>query len=110
MDRLEWHVVIPPEKEGEIIKVRIAGKAICILRSDGQIYATAARCPHAGADLSTGWCEGRKLVCPYHRHRFDLSTGKGDAGQNNFVPVYPLKAVEGVWYIGFTTSWWRKLF
>ena len=110
MDRLEWHVIVPPKKEGEILKTKVGGKALCLLFSHGQLYATAARCPHAGADLSQGWCEEQKLVCPYHRHRFDLKSGKGDAGQNNFVQVYPTKQEQGSWYVGIKKNWWSTLF
>ncbi|XXF81079.1 Rieske 2Fe-2S domain-containing protein [Myxococcaceae bacterium GXIMD 01537] len=39
-------------------------------------YSTQRFCPHQGADLSEGWVEeGRYLVCPRHRWRFDLEDG-----------------------------------
>lgn len=91
-------------------KLKIAGKTICLTKQDGQLFAVGNRCPHAGADLSQGWCEGRKIVCPYHRHRFDLVSGKGDSGQANFIPVYPVKEELGNVYIGIKQSWWKELF
>lgn len=42
----------------------------------GQRYMVNRYCPHQGADLSEGWVEeGRYLVCPRHRWRFDLREG-----------------------------------
>lgn len=109
MDVQEWHVVDPPTEEGDIKKIKISGKSICLILFEGEFYAVAARCPHAGADLSQGWCEDRKIVCPYHRHRFDLASGRGDQGQGNFIPVYPMKKENGETLIRIKKSWWKNL-
>lgn len=110
MKQEEWLPVPSPEREGEIIKIKLGGKTLCVVIIAGQLYATASRCPHAGADLSNGWCEGRKLVCSYHRHRFDLETGRGDPGQGDYVKVYPVKKEQGQWYVRVQNPWWRRLF
>lgn len=111
MDKQEWHLIPNMTiKEWEKKKVKVAGKAICLLKLDGKLFAIGNRCPHAGADLSQGWCEGQKIVCPYHRHRFDLTTGKGDTGQGNFIPVYPTKIQDGQLYVGMEKPWWKTLF
>jgi nitrite reductase (NADH) small subunit/3-phenylpropionate/trans-cinnamate dioxygenase ferredoxin subunit len=31
---------------------------------------------HAGAPLKNGWCERGKVICPFHRHEFDLISGR----------------------------------
>ncbi len=98
-----------PEADG-IRKLKIAGKHVCIIRNGGRLHATSARCPHAGADLSGGWCEKERLICPYHRHAFSLETGRGDAGQGDYITVYPLEEREGEWFIGMKESWLGKLF
>lgn len=97
-----------PNTEG-IHKVKIAGKHICIIRHGDQLHATSARCPHAGADLSAGWCDAGRLVCPYHRHAFHLGTGRGDAGQGNYITVYPLEERKDGWFIGINEGWLSKL-
>lgn len=44
-----------------------------IVEAGGCRYSVDKLCPHQGADLSQGWVEeGRYLVCPRHRWRFDL--------------------------------------
>lgn len=111
MDKYEWHLIavaLPLAEEKK--KIKVAGKAICLLQVYGKLFAVGNRCPHAGADLSQGWCEGNKIVCPFHRHHFDIETGKGNPGQGNFIPVYPIKEEEGRVYIGIKRSWWKGMF
>lgn len=110
MDKIEWFVIKKPQREGKIEKIEAGGKKLCLILWDGQLYATSSRCPHAGADLSGGWCEEKKLVCPYHRHRFDLRTGKGDAGQGDYIDVFPLKEEGNQWYVGIKKPWWKNIF
>lgn len=98
-----------PQANG-IRKVRIAGKQICLIRHDDALHATSVKCPHAGADLSAGWCENQQLVCPYHRHAFDLKTGRGFSGQGNYVSVYPIEEREDGFYVAIRPSFWKRLF
>lgn len=109
MKEFDWVAIEVPEKEG-LYKLLIKGRAYCLVVQQDGVFVLSNRCPHAGADLSQGWCEGGKLVCPFHRHKFDLHTGKGDSGQGNFVESYPLKNENGKWYVGLPVSWWKKLF
>ncbi|WP_257669992.1 Rieske (2Fe-2S) protein [Parapedobacter tibetensis] len=98
-----------PQTDG-IRKARIDSKNVCIIRHDDKLYATSVRCPHAGADLSGGWCEKGRLICPYHRHAFDLESGKGDEGQGDYIHVYPLEQRPEGWFIGLEESWLTRLF
>ncbi|HEY1008050.1 MAG TPA: Rieske 2Fe-2S domain-containing protein, partial [Sphingobacteriaceae bacterium] len=70
-------------------RVDAGGKKVCLIRNGGVFYATQVHCPHAGADLSYGWCRDGKLICPYHRHEFDLETGSGAEGQGDYLETYP---------------------
>ncbi|MFD1771278.1 Rieske (2Fe-2S) protein [Sphingobacterium suaedae] len=110
MDKHEWFLVPAPKAENQIEKRLIGRKKLCLVLIDGQLYASSSRCPHAGADLGQGWCEEKKLVCPFHRHRFDLQTGRGDPGQGDYIEVYPVKKEDGKWYVGIAKSWWKKIF
>ncbi|WP_262250250.1 Rieske (2Fe-2S) protein [Parapedobacter soli] len=98
-----------PDTDG-IRKTSIGGKRVCIIRQGNKLHATSARCPHAGADLSGGWCEAGRLICPYHRHAFNLETGRGDSGQGDYITVYPLEKRQGQWMIGIKESWLGRLF
>jgi UDP-MurNAc hydroxylase len=47
-----------------------------VVSTGAQRYTVNRYCPHQGADLKEGWIEeGRYLVCPRHRWRFDLEAG-----------------------------------
>ena len=88
-----------------IFKVQVAGKTLCAVVANKQVQVLAARCPHAGADLSTGWRDGEYLICPRHRYGYDLQTGRGKPGQGDYVPIYPTQTrADGV-YVGIK-SWW----
>lgn len=49
---------------------------VAIYQVDGAVYATADRCPHAGAVLSEGELEHRTVTCPRHGSQFDVCTGE----------------------------------
>ena len=87
--------------------VTVAGKKLCLVKTEGKLFAIQNKCPHAGAQLSNGWCTEKKIICPYHRQEFDLETGRGAAGQNNYVDTYPVEIQEDGVYIGIEKSWWK---
>ncbi len=109
---MKWIAIPDAAVKGSdgISKIKISGKQVCLIRNEGQLYATSARCPHAGADLSGGWCEDGRLICPHHRHAFNLQSGRGDTGQGDYITVYPLKKQETGWFIGIKEHWLKKWF
>ncbi|AFC27474.1 Rieske iron-sulfur domain-containing protein [Paenibacillus mucilaginosus 3016] len=71
-------------KQGRLLRKRIAGRDLVLFRdSAGTVQALHAYCPHRGADLSLGSCEGDLLRCPYHAWTF-----KGD-GTCTSIPAHP---------------------
>ena len=79
-------------------KVTAGGKSLCLVNAHGKVFATSAICPHAGADLSKGWCENEKLICPFHRYVYDLKTGSGAPGQNDYVRTYRVEVkADGIY-------------
>ncbi|TFF39233.1 Rieske (2Fe-2S) protein [Mucilaginibacter psychrotolerans] len=107
---MKWYPVdgVTPNGEPFIKKVKVAGKSICIVGYEGGLFALGATCPHAREDLSSGWCADGKLVCPYHRFSYDLQTGKGSPGQNDYVECYPVKVKGKEVYVGIE-SFFDKL-
>ncbi|MES2807651.1 MAG: Rieske 2Fe-2S domain-containing protein [Bacteroidota bacterium] len=91
-----------------IKKVKVNGKGIVLVGADGVINALSATCPHAGGELSGGWCKNGKLICPIHRYAYDIKTGRGDPGQNDYVDVYPVDIRDDDIYIGIS-SFFEKL-
>lgn len=109
---MKW-IEIPSHylSEKSIIQlVELSEKSFCLVWNDDKWIAFSKKCPHAGANLSHGWCEGKDIVCPYHRHRFNLIDGRGGPGQGNYIDIYPLKESNGMLYIGVTENIWSKIF
>lgn len=102
---MNWYKVpdLQNTKEPFIKKVKVNGKGICLVSYDGDVYALSSTCPHAGAELSGGWCKDGKLICPFHRYAYDIHNGKGDPGQNDFVDTYPVEVREDGIYIGLAS-------
>ncbi|MGZ3945337.1 MAG: Rieske (2Fe-2S) protein [Mucilaginibacter sp.] len=104
---MKWYRIpgIPDLDQPFIKRVKAGNKNICLVGYERKVFALAARCPHAGGDLSQGWCKNQQLVCPVHRYAYDLQTGKGSPGQNDFVTTYPVEIRDNAVYIGISTFW-----
>jgi nitrite reductase/ring-hydroxylating ferredoxin subunit len=63
---------VPP---GSAMQVSVQGKKLALFNLGGTFYALEDECPHRGAPLSEGECEGTEVLCPWHGARFDLKTG-----------------------------------
>ncbi len=61
--------------DGQIIEVIIGGTAIAVARVDGEHYAIANTCAHAGGPLGDGKLQGHLVTCPYHGWKYDVRDG-----------------------------------
>jgi nitrite reductase/ring-hydroxylating ferredoxin subunit len=61
--------------EGKMTNVTAGGKEILIANVEGQYYAIGNICNHAGAELHEGELNGNELICPWHRAKWDVTTG-----------------------------------
>ncbi|MFZ1888515.1 MAG: Rieske 2Fe-2S domain-containing protein [Candidatus Binataceae bacterium] len=82
---------IPP---GTSTVARIADKDVALFNVDGNIYAIADSCPHAGASLGAGKLSGTIVTCRAHGLRYDVTTGQVTTGGFG-VAVYLVKVVDG---------------
>jgi len=64
---------VPP---GEMRRLDIGGRPVALYNVDGTFYATAAICTHEHADLTLGTLDGKRVSCPLHGARFDVTTGR----------------------------------
>jgi 3-phenylpropionate/trans-cinnamate dioxygenase ferredoxin subunit len=89
-----WHRVCATVDvaDDSAIHVEVAGKPICIARSDGELFAIYDVCSHADVPLSLGDVEDCTVECYLHGSRFDLRTGLPTGlPATRPVPVYPVK-------------------
>jgi 3-phenylpropionate/trans-cinnamate dioxygenase ferredoxin subunit len=63
---------VPPGGAKQIV---VSGRQVGLFNVGGSFYALEDVCPHRGAPLSEGICEGTEVVCPWHGARFDLASG-----------------------------------
>ena len=54
----------------------VNGVAICLVRSNGQVYALHDGCTRAAVPLSEGEVSNGTIECWLHGSRFDLATGR----------------------------------
>jgi 3-phenylpropionate/trans-cinnamate dioxygenase ferredoxin subunit len=64
------------------------------------MYACASKCPHAGARMKEGYVDVQgNLVCPLHKYRFDVKTGRNVSGEGYFLKRYMVMQKEDGIYI-----------
>ena len=61
---------------GKMKKVKINDIDVLIVHVNGKYYALSSDCTHFGGDLSEGLLAGNIIVCPNHKAKFDVTTGK----------------------------------
>ena len=81
--------------EDSALRVELAGKPVCIARSNGEVFALSDVCSHADVALSEGEVEDGHIECWLHGSMFDLRTGKPTGlPATRPVPTFPV-TVEG---------------
>jgi 3-phenylpropionate/trans-cinnamate dioxygenase ferredoxin subunit len=100
---MNWHKLANSEDEmftnGEDMQeLEIEGKTVLLVRVGKEIYGCASKCPHAGARMKEGYVDVQgNLVCPLHKYRFDVKTGRNVSGEGYFLKRYLImRSEEGV--------------
>lgn len=105
-----WHRVADADDvlaaESAITVQEVNGKKVCVTRYQGQLYAFAYKCPHAGALMVDGYMDAMgNVVCPLHRYKFAVKNGYNSSGEGFYLKTYPVELrPEGI-YIGLEKSW-----
>lgn len=76
VDACRWEDI----PEGRAVGVDIDGLGIAIYRYEDRPFALLDRCPHAGGSMASGWVEDSEAICPLHRWRFKLASGRCVSG------------------------------
>ncbi|HYM96930.1 MAG TPA: Rieske 2Fe-2S domain-containing protein [Candidatus Sulfotelmatobacter sp.] len=61
--------------EGGLKRVEARGVAVLVVRLDGDLYAIAATCSHAGGPLDEGTLTDDVVTCPWHGSQFCVRNG-----------------------------------
>ena len=104
--KYHWHKISERIESLELnsnglMQIEVDGKKICVARLGDALMGCANACPHASGRMSEGFIDAMgNIVCPLHRYRFDLKTGRNVSGEGYFLKTYPIeKRDEGV-FIG----------
>lgn len=100
-----WHSVqdvhFSTLEEGKITSHLVQDKIVALLRKADALFAFAATCPHAGAQLCEGWMDAKgHVVCPLHKYRFDPANGRNTSGEGYKLKTYPVEVRNDEIFVG----------
>lgn len=103
---VDWTPICEADRvcEGKALGVEIDGHRLAVFNDGGRFHVLAARCPHSHGPMDRGWIEEHEAVCPLHRWRFRLDTGRCTSVRGYELYRFPTELREGrVW--ARTGSW-----
>lgn len=62
-----------PERKSKVIVLN--NTEVALFNLGGEYFAIEDVCTHDGGDISGGWVEGDRAVCPRHLAEFSIRTG-----------------------------------
>ena len=85
-----------------LVDVEVNGQRVAIALYKNNLFGFSSKCPHAGGKLSNGYLDAvGNIVCPLHRYKFSLKTGRNMSGEGYFLKTYPVEVrLDGI-FIGF---------
>ncbi len=66
------------------------GFEIAVFQHGDSYFAIANRCPHQGAPLVQGVCDGEVVICPFHHFKYDLRTGRCRFPRHLRIATFPV--------------------
>ena len=89
-----------PRGNGAMCSGYINGRKLLLVHWNNNLHALEEHCPHHGASMVGGEVDDGCLVCPRHRYRYDLETGRGRQPDGGNAAVYPIDVRNDVVYVG----------
>ncbi|MBL7768312.1 MAG: nitrite reductase (NAD(P)H) small subunit [Flavipsychrobacter sp.] len=85
----------------QIALAELEGRPICIGRYKEKLFAFAHKCPHASGLFSEGFIDALgNVVCPVHRYRFSMASGRNVSGEGYYLKHWPVEEREDGVYVG----------
>jgi len=79
-------------REDQPLHVDVGQCPVCVVRSNGTVYALRDECTHQSVPLSDGEVADGAIECWLHGSRFDLATGRAlSRPATQPVDVYPVR-------------------
>ena len=88
-----------------LTELDVNGKRICLSFHNDAIHACTAKCPHAGGTLSEGYLDASgNIVCPLHRYKFNMQTGRNISGEGYYLKTFPVEIRDDGVFVGIADS------
>lgn len=102
-DTIEW-------QSNKLALSEAGGRTVTLAKTDNDIFACAHKCPHAGGILADGFIDALgNIVCPLHRYKFSLQSGRNVSGEGYYLRTYPIEEREAGVFIGFEENSWLDI-
>jgi len=97
--------------ENNLLIVEVNNKKITLAKFKNEMFACAHLCPHASGVLADGYIDATgNIVCPVHRYKFNLSTGRNTTGEGYYLKTHPVKINDEGIFVGFEEKGFFKIF
>ncbi len=84
-----------------LAEISAEGKRLCIGKWNGELFAFALKCPHAGGYFSEGFIDALgNVVCPLHRYKFCMKNGRNVSGEGYYLKHWPVVVQEDGVFVG----------
>jgi nitrite reductase/ring-hydroxylating ferredoxin subunit len=96
-DKTRWIKIAETAEEidfgaNNLAEVEADGKKICIGKKGFELFAFAAKCPHASGHFADGFIDALgNVVCPLHRYRFCMKNGRNISGEGYYLKHWPVE-------------------
>lgn len=81
--------------DNQLAEVMADDKRICLGRYKDELFAFAAKCPHASGYLKQGFIDALgNVVCPLHRYKFCMANGRNVSGEGYYLKHWPVEVRE----------------
>jgi nitrite reductase/ring-hydroxylating ferredoxin subunit len=102
-----WHRIADTPEElffeaNGLCIIEVNGKKVTLARTANGLHACAHKCPHAGGIMADGFTDALgNIVCPLHRYKFSLATGRNTSGEGYYLKTWPVLVDERGVFVGF---------
>ncbi len=95
----------------QLMEVMADDKRICIGRYKEELFAFAAKCPHASGAFVDGFIDALgNVVCPLHRYKFCMKNGRNVSGEGYYLKQWPVEVREDGVFVGLEVQRFFGLF
>lgn len=111
-----WHKIAESAsdffwQENHLCEIVVKGKTICVAKKGNEVFACTHKCPHAGGHIADGFIDALgNIVCPLHRYKFSLETGRNVSGEGYYLKTFPVEQRADGIYIGIEETGFFGLF